>query len=89
MFAGKLVAHDEATAIYNTPQHDYTKKLWASFPSRRFRRPSGAYHLVFAACRTRWRLSVIRQRQDDLRPDGRWANVSRRQARSYKGRGRI
>jgi peptide/nickel transport system ATP-binding protein len=33
MLAGKLVEQNEAEAIYRTPQHDYTKQLWASFPS--------------------------------------------------------
>ncbi|MBW6422474.1 ABC transporter ATP-binding protein [Rhizobium sp. XQZ8] len=33
MLAGKLVEQNEAAAIYKAPQHDYTKKLWASFPS--------------------------------------------------------
>lgn len=33
MLAGKLVEQNTAEAIYKTPQHDYTKKLWASFPS--------------------------------------------------------
>jgi peptide/nickel transport system ATP-binding protein len=33
MLAGKLVEQNTAEAIYRTPKHDYTKKLWASFPS--------------------------------------------------------
>ncbi len=33
MLGGKLVEQNAAQAIYHTPQHDYTKKLWASFPS--------------------------------------------------------
>nr|WP_210303312.1 ABC transporter ATP-binding protein [Rhizobium aethiopicum] len=33
MLAGKLVEQNDAGAIYKTPQHAYTKKLWASFPS--------------------------------------------------------
>ncbi|MEB2844162.1 ATP-binding cassette domain-containing protein [Rhizobiales bacterium RZME27] len=33
MLGGKLVEQNTAQAIYRTPQHDYTKKLWASFPS--------------------------------------------------------
>ena len=33
MLAGKLVEQNDAEAIYKTPQHDYTRKLWASFPS--------------------------------------------------------
>ncbi|MGF9564612.1 ABC transporter ATP-binding protein [Neorhizobium sp. BT27B] len=33
MLGGKLVEQNTAEAIYKTPQHDYTKKLWASFPS--------------------------------------------------------
>jgi peptide/nickel transport system ATP-binding protein len=35
MLAGKLVEQNTAQAIYGTPQHDYTKKLWSSFPSIR------------------------------------------------------
>lgn len=33
MLEGKLVEQNTAQAIYGSPQHDYTKKLWASFPS--------------------------------------------------------
>jgi len=33
MLQGKLVEQDSAEAIYKTPQHEYTRKLWASFPS--------------------------------------------------------
>ncbi len=33
MLAGKLVEQNDAEAIYKTPQHEYTRKLWASFPS--------------------------------------------------------
>jgi peptide/nickel transport system ATP-binding protein len=33
MLSGKLVEQNTAEAIYKAPQHDYTKKLWASFPS--------------------------------------------------------
>jgi peptide/nickel transport system ATP-binding protein len=33
MLQGKLVEQNEAEAIYKTPQHEYTRKLWASFPS--------------------------------------------------------
>nr|WP_210333353.1 ABC transporter ATP-binding protein [Ensifer adhaerens] len=33
MLGGKLVEQGTADAIYRTPEHDYTKKLWASFPS--------------------------------------------------------
>ena len=33
MLAGQLVEQNTAEAIYRTPKHDYTKKLWASFPS--------------------------------------------------------
>ncbi|CAN7589031.1 sugar ABC transporter ATP-binding protein [Ensifer sp. Root142] len=33
MLAGKLVEQNTAEAIYGSPQHDYTKQLWASFPS--------------------------------------------------------
>jgi ABC-type dipeptide/oligopeptide/nickel transport system ATPase component len=33
MLAGRLVEQNTAEAIYRTPKHDYTKKLWASFPS--------------------------------------------------------
>lgn len=33
MLAGKLVEQNTATDIYRSPQHDYTKRLWASFPS--------------------------------------------------------
>jgi len=33
MLAGKLVEQNSAEDIYKNPQHDYTKKLWASFPS--------------------------------------------------------
>ncbi|ANL49575.1 oligopeptide ABC transporter ATP-binding protein (plasmid) [Rhizobium phaseoli] len=33
MLSGRLVEQNTAEAIYRTPQHDYTKKLWASFPS--------------------------------------------------------
>ncbi|MBX4955888.1 ABC transporter ATP-binding protein [Rhizobium lentis] len=33
MLAGKLVEQNGAEAIYRTPKHAYTKKLWASFPS--------------------------------------------------------
>jgi peptide/nickel transport system ATP-binding protein len=29
----KLVEQGTADTIYRTPEHDYTKKLWASFPS--------------------------------------------------------
>lgn len=33
MLAGRLVEQNTAEAIYRTPEHDYTKKLWGSFPS--------------------------------------------------------
>jgi len=33
MLSGRLVEQNTAEAIYRTPRHDYTKKLWASFPS--------------------------------------------------------
>ncbi|API56569.1 sugar ABC transporter ATP-binding protein (plasmid) [Rhizobium leguminosarum] len=33
MLSGQLVEQNTAEAIYRTPEHDYTKKLWASFPS--------------------------------------------------------
>ncbi|NKK97356.1 ATP-binding cassette domain-containing protein [Rhizobium leguminosarum bv. viciae] len=33
MLSGQLVEQNTAEAIYRTPKHDYTKKLWASFPS--------------------------------------------------------
>ncbi|EJN06090.1 ABC transporter ATP-binding protein [Phyllobacterium sp. YR531] len=33
MLEGKLVEQNTAQEIYASPQHDYTKKLWASFPS--------------------------------------------------------
>ncbi|EJJ29332.1 ABC transporter ATP-binding protein [Rhizobium sp. CF142] len=33
MLQGKLVEQNDAEAIYKTPQHEYTRKLWASFPS--------------------------------------------------------
>nr|WP_246828270.1 ABC transporter ATP-binding protein [Rhizobium redzepovicii] len=33
MLSGRLVEQNAAEAIYRTPQHDYTKRLWASFPS--------------------------------------------------------
>nr|WP_206113438.1 ABC transporter ATP-binding protein [Rhizobium laguerreae] len=33
MLSGRLVEQNTAEAIYRTPEHDYTKKLWASFPS--------------------------------------------------------
>ncbi|MBZ9654548.1 ABC transporter ATP-binding protein [Phyllobacterium lublinensis] len=33
MLAGKLVEQNSAGNIYAQPQHDYTRKLWASFPS--------------------------------------------------------
>lgn len=33
MLTGKLVEQNTAEAIYGSPQHDYTKQLWASFPS--------------------------------------------------------
>ena len=33
MLAGKLVEQNTAQKIYGAPQHDYTRKLWASFPS--------------------------------------------------------
>nr|WP_246645363.1 ABC transporter ATP-binding protein [Rhizobium redzepovicii] len=33
MLSGRLVEQNAAVAIYRTPQHDYTKRLWASFPS--------------------------------------------------------
>ena len=33
MLGGKLVEQGTADVIYRTPEHDYTKKLWASFPS--------------------------------------------------------
>ena len=32
MLEGELVEVNDAQAIYRTPQHDYTKKLWASIP---------------------------------------------------------
>jgi peptide/nickel transport system ATP-binding protein len=35
MLSGRLVEQNTAEAIYRTPQHDYTKRLWASFPSLR------------------------------------------------------
>ncbi|MBQ9353375.1 ABC transporter ATP-binding protein [Phyllobacterium sp.] len=33
MLAGRLVEQNTAENIYGAPQHDYTRKLWASFPS--------------------------------------------------------
>jgi peptide/nickel transport system ATP-binding protein len=33
MLQGKLVEQNGAEAIYKVPQHEYTRKLWASFPS--------------------------------------------------------
>jgi peptide/nickel transport system ATP-binding protein len=33
MLQGKLVEQNSAEAIYKVPQHEYTRKLWASFPS--------------------------------------------------------
>nr|WP_204330334.1 ABC transporter ATP-binding protein [Rhizobium phaseoli] len=33
MLSGRLVEQNAAEAIYRAPEHDYTKKLWASFPS--------------------------------------------------------
>ncbi len=33
MLAGRLVEVNAAEAIFRTPSHDYTKKLWSSFPS--------------------------------------------------------
>ncbi|WP_105371080.1 ABC transporter ATP-binding protein [Neorhizobium huautlense] len=33
MLAGRLVEENAAEAIFQTPGHDYTKKLWSSFPS--------------------------------------------------------
>ncbi len=33
MLEGKLVEQNSAENIYAKPQHDYTRKLWASFPS--------------------------------------------------------
>jgi peptide/nickel transport system ATP-binding protein len=33
MLAGRLVEENAAEAIFRTPGHDYTKKLWSSFPS--------------------------------------------------------
>ncbi len=33
MLAGELVEQNSAGNIYAKPQHDYTRKLWASFPS--------------------------------------------------------
>jgi peptide/nickel transport system ATP-binding protein len=32
MLEGELVEVDDAQAIYRSPQHDYTRKLWASIP---------------------------------------------------------
>ena len=32
MLEGELVEVNDARAIYRTPQHDYTRKLWASIP---------------------------------------------------------
>ena len=32
MLAGRLVEQGTAQAIYKNPQHDYTRRLWASFP---------------------------------------------------------
>ncbi len=32
MLEGELVEVDEAQAIYRTPRHEYTRKLWASMP---------------------------------------------------------
>ena len=32
MLQGELVEVNDAQAIYRTPQHDYTRKLWASIP---------------------------------------------------------
>ncbi len=32
MLEGELVEVNEAQAIYHSPQHDYTRKLWASIP---------------------------------------------------------
>ena len=33
MLQGKMVEQGPSEAIFRTPQHDYTKRLWASFPS--------------------------------------------------------
>ena len=32
MLEGELVEVNDAQAIYRTPEHDYTRKLWASIP---------------------------------------------------------
>jgi peptide/nickel transport system ATP-binding protein len=32
MLEGELVEVNDAQAIYRAPQHDYTRKLWASMP---------------------------------------------------------
>jgi peptide/nickel transport system ATP-binding protein len=32
MLEGELVEVDEAQAIYRAPQHEYTRRLWASIP---------------------------------------------------------
>lgn len=33
MLSGKMVEEGPSEAIFHTPQHEYTKRLWASFPS--------------------------------------------------------
>ncbi len=33
MLSGRMVEQGPSEAIFRTPQHDYTKRLWASFPS--------------------------------------------------------
>ena len=35
MLEGELVEVNDAQAIYRAPQHDYTRKLWASMPRLR------------------------------------------------------
>jgi peptide/nickel transport system ATP-binding protein len=32
MLEGELVEVNDAQSIYKNPQHDYTKRLWASMP---------------------------------------------------------
>jgi peptide/nickel transport system ATP-binding protein len=32
MLEGELVEVNEAQAIYRAPQHEYTRRLWASIP---------------------------------------------------------
>ena len=40
MLAGRLIEQGPASRIYRAPQHEYTRRLWASFPRLPGSRPA-------------------------------------------------